>query len=170
MTEQANRHRKDVSYEVGDQVFLSTRNIKTSRPCKKLDYKMIGPFEVTEKRGHAYKLDLPKGSSIRNVFHSSLLRRAARDPLPGQKLVPPESVTINDEEEWEVDDILDSRRSHGRLQYKVNWAGFDLDIEWYDADSGEFDNAAEVVAHALYPLKPGPHNKPKRRGRPKGTN
>ena len=167
MMEQANRHRKDVSHEVGDHVFLSTKNIKTSRPCKKLDYKMIGPFEVVAKKGYSYKLDLPKGSKIKNVFHTSLLRRAARDPLPGQKLVPADAVIINDEEEWEVDDILDSRRSHGQLQYKVNWAGFDLDLEWYNADDGEFDNATGVVDdfHKRYPRKPGPHNPPKRRGR-----
>ena len=168
MIKHANRHRKEVSYEVGDRVFLSTKNIKTSRPCKKLDFKMIGPFEVVGKKGYAYELKLPVGSRIKNVFHSSLLRRAARDPLPGQELVPAESVIIDDEEEWEVDDILDSRRSHGRLQYKVKWAGFDLDLEWYDAENGEFDNAKEVVSdfHARYPRKPGPQEKPRRRGRP----
>ena len=165
MVEQANRHRKDVKYEVGDHVFLSTKNIKTSRPSKKLDYKMIGPFEVIARKGYDYQLGLPKGSKVGSVFHSSLLRRAARDPLPGQQLVPAESVIIDDQEEWEVDDILDSRRSHGRLQYKVNWAGFDLDLEWYNADNGEFDNAADVVAefHRTYPDKPGPHNAPRRR-------
>ena len=169
MTEQANRHRKDVTYEVGDQVFLSTKNIKTTRPSKKLDFKMIGPFEVVEKVGHSYKLDLPKSSRINTAFHTSLLRRASRDPLPGQQLTPAESVIVNDEEEWQVDDILDSRYSHGRLQYKVNWAGFELDLEWYNTDRGEFDNAADVVAdyHQRYPNKPGPHNKPGRRGRPR---
>ena len=44
----ADRHRKSVEdkYKVGDSVWLSTKNIKTERPSKKLDYKMVGPFKI----------------------------------------------------------------------------------------------------------------------------
>ena len=29
-------------------IWLSTRNIKTKKPLKKLDYKMIGPYKIKE--------------------------------------------------------------------------------------------------------------------------
>ena len=47
-------------------------------------------------------------------------------------------MIVNDGEEWEVDDILDSRL-YGRgkrLQYRVKWKGYDTDLEWYNADRG----------------------------------
>ena len=42
----ADWHRKSVegNYKVGDEVWLSTRNIKTKQPLKKLDHKMVGLF------------------------------------------------------------------------------------------------------------------------------
>ena len=43
--------------------------------------------------------------------HPSLLRRSANDPLPGQRPVPPGPVVVDDNEEREIDDILDARRT-----------------------------------------------------------
>ena len=46
MIQTANKKRKDVLYEPGDMVFLSSKNIKTTRPLKKLNNKMLEPFKV----------------------------------------------------------------------------------------------------------------------------
>ena len=56
-------------------------------------------------------------------------------------------MTVDDENEFIVDDILSSRREPRtrRLQFKVKWQGYDRDDEWYYADAGEFDNAKDVV-------------------------
>src|SRR5436309_1446721 len=102
-------------------VFLSSKNIKTTRPSKKLDDKILGLFKVLEKIGTSYRLELPKIITIHNVFHPSLLRKAADDPMPGQKNDLPEPIVVDNENEWEVEDILDSRL-YGRgkrLQYRV---------------------------------------------------
>jgi hypothetical protein len=58
---------------------------------------------------------------IHDTFHISLLRFAATDFLTGQIQSPPPSIIIeNDEkEEYEIDDILDSRYHYDKLQYKV---------------------------------------------------
>ncbi|KAL5519677.1 hypothetical protein ACEPAH_1360 [Sanghuangporus vaninii] len=42
---------KSMEYEVGSKVFLDGRNIKTTRPTKKMDDKWFGPFEIVEKGG-----------------------------------------------------------------------------------------------------------------------
>ena len=42
------------------------------------------------------------------MFSPDKLQKAADNPLPGQVQEPPEPVEINDDEEWEVEQILDS--------------------------------------------------------------
>jgi len=62
--------RKDVTFEVGNKVWLSTRHFRTTRPSKKLDYKRTGPYTISKIIiKNAYKLDLPKTMRNHNVFH-----------------------------------------------------------------------------------------------------
>ena len=110
MKAQADKHRKDVTYEVGDMVWLSGRNIKSTRPCWDLEDKQLGPFRVKERVGAAYQLELPATMRIQDVFSPKLLRPCATDPLPGQQTpLPAPIITEDNEEHWEVDNILDSR-------------------------------------------------------------
>ena len=160
MSRQANKHWKDVNYEVRDMVFLNSRNIKTQRPLKKLNNKMFGPFKIVVKVGRAFQLELPRTMLIHNVFHASLLRKAATDPLLGQKQTPSPPIVMNDQEEWEVNEIQNSRhfRCGKQLQYQVKWHNWDRDLEWYNADGEEFENCKELTQeyHRLNLTKPGP--------------
>ena len=156
MQTQTNKHRKDVSYEVGDKVWLSSKHIQTTRPCKDLEDKQLGPYTIAEKVGTSYRLNLPKSWRIHDVFHPQLLRKGADDPLPGQRVPPPKPKAMPEGDEFDVDDILGSRRYYGRLQYQVKWTGVPRDDEWYYADQGEFNNAQEVIHeyHRRYPKAP----------------
>ena len=109
------------------------KHYKSDRPSKKLDHQKIGPFQIKEQVGHAYRLDLPPTMKIHDVFSPDKLRRAADDPLPGQTQEPPEPIVINDDEEWEVEQVLDSRLHYRKLQYHVKWIGYDEDQTWYPA-------------------------------------
>ena len=119
----ADRHQKSVDdeYKVGDSVWLSTKNIKTERPSKKLDHKMVGPFKIKALVGSSCRLELPTSIKIHDVFHPSLLQKASTDPLPGQHNNPAPPVIVHNEEEWEVNNILDARKvERGRkVQFRV---------------------------------------------------
>ena len=57
----ADRHRIPApSFEVGDKVWLDARNIRTTRPAKKLSERRLGPFRIESVIGkYAYRLSLP---------------------------------------------------------------------------------------------------------------
>lgn len=47
-------------------------------------------------------------------------------------------IIINNKEEWEVKDILDTRSYQSKLKYQVKQISWNKDKEWYDAI--KFDN------------------------------
>jgi hypothetical protein len=75
---------REVVFEVGDKVWLSTRHFRTTRPSKELDYKRTGPYTLSKViNKNAYQLDLPYTIRKHNVFHVSLLDRYT-PPTAGQ--------------------------------------------------------------------------------------
>ena len=129
MERQANRQRDPApAYKQGDHVWLNMKNIRTERPCKKLDWKNA-KFSVTETIGtHAVRLNTPPG--IHPVFHVDLLRPASKDPFPSQHSddYQPPGVVVDDHEEYQVEKIVNERRTKQgrgwRLQYEVKWVGY----------------------------------------------
>ena len=124
--EYKNRHRNPApAYKIGDSVWLLTKNISTERPSKKLDWKKIGPYKISKIISpYAYQLDLPATIRIHPVFHTSLLLPAATNPYKGQRIEPPPPVTVNNEEEYEVSAILDSKRIGKGIRYLIQWLGY----------------------------------------------
>jgi len=138
-------------------VLLLPRNIRTTRPCKKLDYKKIGPFKILGRIGtSAYKLDLPASMRIHNTFHISLLELYNDNKLPSQRSEPPPPILIEGEPEYELEEIIYSRLHYNKLQYRAKWTGYspEHDKIWYPAD--DFENAELAVRkfHSRYPNKP----------------
>ena len=138
-------------------VYVTNRHWGLDRPSRKLSDQSSGPFKILKKEGNAFRLELPPSMKVHPVFAPSKLRLASkRKPLPGQIEDPPPPITVNDQQEWEVEEILWSRLHYRKLQYKVKWLGHDKDDTWYYA--ADFKNAPLKLLdfHRRYPDSPGP--------------
>jgi RNase H-like domain found in reverse transcriptase/Reverse transcriptase (RNA-dependent DNA polymerase)/Integrase zinc binding domain/Chromo (CHRromatin Organisation MOdifier) domain/Retroviral aspartyl protease len=143
---------------VGEEVWLDARNLRTSRPARKLDYKRVGPFRVLEKVGtRSYRLDLPKTMKIHPVFHVSLLERRRPDPIPGRAPSNPGPLVVAGEDEFEVESVLDSKLERGKLFYFVHWKDYPISARTWEPV--EFvQNSPQLLSkfHRTHPRKPGP--------------
>src|ERR1700712_4394000 len=105
----------------------------------------------------AYKLALPPLMAIHNTFHISLLEPYENNRFPSQIQEPPPPIQIEGENEYELDEIIDSRFHYNKLQYRAKWKGYSPvhDKVWYSAEN--FNNAERSVQQfrERYPLKPG---------------
>ncbi|GAA6045532.1 hypothetical protein JCM8097_003958 [Rhodosporidiobolus ruineniae] len=157
MKRQADKSRRPApSFDIGDMVWLSSKNIATNRQSRKLDHRFLGPYPVEAKIGSsAYRLSLPPEVQLHPVFHVSLLHPHRENPYPDRLPAPPALTIVDGQPELEVDVILDSRTYYGKLQYLVRWRGLSpTEDSWEPAENVE--NAANLVAlfHQRYPNKP----------------
>ncbi|KAF8755117.1 hypothetical protein RHS01_05431 [Rhizoctonia solani] len=111
-------------YSIGEKVWLDTKNVNIWLNSNKLDPKRLGPFEITKKiSSHMYCLKLPATLKIHNVFYVGLLSKSHESPSqPFPDQPPPE--TIEGEEEYKVEQILDSKRQQGKWFYLIKWKGY----------------------------------------------
>jgi hypothetical protein len=120
-------------YSVGDKVWLNSRDITTSRPAKKLDHKLLGPFEIIEKISDlAYRLDLPATMDVNNTFHVSKLE-PFKEGHPGQPQQESPEIIIEGERRYIPERILDGGldTSTNRYMYLVHWEGYpDSEDTW----------------------------------------
>jgi hypothetical protein len=147
-------------FKVGDMVWLLRKNISTTRPSRKLDYRRLGPYKIVKCVGEsklAFKLNLPPNMRIHPVFHGSLLSPYHANILPGRVQPPPPPVEIEGQQEYEVDEVLDSKILRNKLKYLVSWVGYaPNDRTWEPAEN--LENSVEDVErfHARYPNRPSP--------------
>ena len=121
-------NRKEEEFEVGDKVWLSTRNFKVPNLIsRKQQPRYIGPYEILVKYPlNSYKLKLPQGWKMHDVFNVSLLKRHYDSPeeFETRKSQPPKPIYINQEERYIVEAILGHRKKRGKLQFLVKWQGY----------------------------------------------
>jgi hypothetical protein len=104
---------------------------------------------------HSYEIELLPSVKLHPVFHIWLLKPVVDNPFPEQTN-PPLPVVVENDEEWIVKEVLDSKLwdPWKKLRYLVKWQGYD-DCSWEPAE--EINGLKQIDHfHTKYPDKPGP--------------
>ncbi len=122
----ANKHRiKAPEFKANDKVWVNSSLIIRNKN-KKLKPRKLGPYKILEKVSPVtYKIEFPKNIKIHPIIHVSELEPYYEDNFKRKK-EPPPPIKINDEEEYEVEEILDKRKHYGKIQYLIKWKGYPL--------------------------------------------
>ena len=132
---QANKTRTNsFPFKVGDRVVLSTlhrrRDIKAGDPNRVAKFmpRFDGPYTIknTDERHSTVTLDLPNLPNFFPIFHTSELRPFLENDnslFPSRALIPPEPITIDGQQEFFIDKIVDERKKRKKTLYKVRWQG-----------------------------------------------
>jgi hypothetical protein len=123
----ADQHRRPYSFRAGDQVLLSSRNIRLQQPSK-LAPKFLGPFIINKMVGlNSALLQLPDTWNIHPVFHVSLLRPYIHDAQI-TAFPPPLPEIIDGSPYYLVDQVLAHRIRRVRRkrvhEYLIKWKGY----------------------------------------------
>ena len=140
MKQIADKKRRDISFKVGDWVFLRLQPYRQQsifrRTSQKLSTRYFGPFQILERVGPvSYRLQLPEGTRVHSVFHVSLLKQRVGDDTPTSGTLPP--LRISGGLRLKPERVLKLRTvfvEGGRKQEAlVLWAGLPAqDATWED--------------------------------------
>ena len=139
-------------YKVGDKVWLRSKNLNVNWPSHKLTEQQLGPFEVIKiVSSNAIKLKLPASFRIHNVINVSQVW-PYKPPVAGQSSVPPEPIDVERNPEYEVEEILDARLKHGKLEYLVKWSGYTNDYNTWEPEAN-CANSSNIISN-FYKMNP----------------
>ncbi|KAJ8751836.1 hypothetical protein K2173_026032 [Erythroxylum novogranatense] len=137
----ADQHRRDVEFEVGDYVYLKLQPYRQSsvafRASMKLSPRFYGPFRIIARIGSvAYRLELPSGTRIHNVFHVSRLRKFLGDRPVASPDLPPsteESPVLPQPEKVLAHRVIQKGKYRPKKEVLVKWIGASPeDATWED--------------------------------------
>jgi len=157
--------------KVGDLVMLSSKNLRTRRPSKKLDHKMQGPFEIEKVVSpNVVMLKLPRRWRLHNVFHVSLLEPYRVSSKASHAPPDPESVRTEADEmdvdveegQWEIDEIMGSSYDQdSNVKYLMKWVGFPEEENWTEEPLEHFLGSGEGMIRAFHRKHPNAGKDPR---------
>ena len=155
MAAAADRHRRELSFNVNDQVLLSTQHLKIADPLynAKLAHLYCGPFRVTRViNANAYELELPEHMRIHSTVNISHLREyrdgriafPGRPAAPGLERPPPEAMDAAGQPAFVVERVLAQKARGKKARYLVLWKGYPYsEASWEPA--ANLDGAKKAI-------------------------
>lgn len=153
MKQQADKHRTERSFEVGDWVYLRLQPYKQAsvsiRASMKLSPRFYGPYKVIERIGPvAYRLNLPAESKIHPVFHVSCLKKKLGDQVTAQRHLP--ELSSSGEIKFLPQAILDRRfvkhRNRAATEVLVQWANLPIEDATWESYQSFAEKFPEFIA------------------------
>jgi hypothetical protein len=132
---QANKSRSlSFPFKIGDKVVLSTlhrqREFKAGDPNRVAKFmpRFDGPFTIknTDEHHSTVTLDLPTRPNIFPIFHTSEVKPFLENDdslFPSRALIPRDPITIDGQQEFFIDKIVDQRKRGKKTLYRVCWQG-----------------------------------------------
>ena len=137
-----NQRHQPKLFKRGNLVKLTTRNLRLKD--KKLQPRWIGPFRVLEWIGtQAYRLSLPKKYAwLHNVFPIQFIEDYR--PREDDNQLPLPMPDLEDDDEWEIEEIRDKATIKGMTHYLVKWEGWPTEYnQWIPED--DMRNAQKAI-------------------------
>jgi hypothetical protein len=125
MAVSANIHRRDITYNIGDMVYISTKIVTTGTEIAKFKVRWIGPYKILERRNPvAYKVDIPYEMVVNKVYpvyHVRQLKPTLISTLqpPTEPTALPAEVMEQPTREYTVHAILKRELRGGVVKYRV---------------------------------------------------
>jgi hypothetical protein len=141
-------------YNIDDKVLLNVKNIIFTKSFKKLNYKYYDSYKIIESiKKQVYRLKLSfLLKEIHNVFHVSLLESHLYDSTKTLELLS--IIEVDDENQYEIDEVLDTRIRYEKFQYLIRWKEYSkFDNQWIVVEDMKESQNLIRSYHELYSLK-----------------
>jgi hypothetical protein len=151
---QANKHRRDGAFEMGDLVMLNSAHVNLKGTSRKLKPRWVGPFRVTQLVNNvSVRLELPTTIRLHPVVHISQIKPYVVDPRWEIRNKPPPPVVDADggvsyivERIMQHKTVYRGARRTPSSKYLVKWEGYPLwECTWEPESS--FDNNVVLQAY-----------------------